>query len=301
MRALLRRIAKPEYLLRPGQLLRRLARGPSAGAPDAAVVDLPWGLPFEVSPAETIGRGIWHLGVHELAVSEVLWRLVDPGEVVVDVGANTGYFSALMGWRAGKGGLVMAFEPHPAMRERLEGNIARWKRGAMVGPIEVYPVALSDTCGCANLCMPDRFEENTGTAYLGGAGSAGIEVETRRLEDFFPQGARRPSVVKVDVEGHEASVLSGAGALLAGAGVRDVVFEEHRAYPAESARLLESRGYEVFRIERGLWGPRLSDPREACDENGWEAPNFLATRDPDRARNRLGVRGWACLRAAPGR
>jgi FkbM family methyltransferase len=263
------------------------------------VVDLPWGLPFEVSPAETIGRGIWRLGVHELAVSEVLWRLVEPGEVVVDAGANTGYFSALMGWRVGRDGLVKAFEPHPAMRERLEGNIARWKQGVMVGRIEVYPVALSDAHDYAKLCMPDQFDENTGTAYLGGAGAAGIEVETRRLEEYFPQGARPPSVVKVDVEGHEAGVLSGAGALLAAAGVRDVVFEEHRAYPAESARLLESRGYEVFRIDRGLWGPRLSDPRMTDTAAGWEAPNFLATLDPVRARGRLGKRGWACLRAAP--
>lgn len=299
MHSFLRRVVKPEYLLRPAQLLRRLARGPGAVAPETALVDLPWGLPFEVSPAETIGRGLWRSGVHELAVSEVLWRLVDPGEVVVDVGANTGYFSALMGCRVGRDGLVMAFEPHPAMRERLQGNIVRWQPCVTVGKIEVYPVALSDVRGHAMLCLPARFEENTGTAYLGGDGAEGIPVETCRLEEFFPEGMSLPSVVKVDVEGHEASVLSGAGMLLAGAGVRDVVFEEHRAYPAESARLLESRGYEVFRIERGLWGPRLSDPRSAHDETGWEAPNFLATRDPVRARGRLGMRGWACLGAAP--
>lgn len=299
MRTFLRRIAKPEYLARPGQILRRLARASTSRAPASAVVVLPWGLPLEVSPGETIGRGIWRMGVHELAVSEVLWRLVDRGEVVVDAGANTGYFSALMGCRVGRGGMVKAFEPHPAMRERLERNIARWKQSEAVGSIEVYPVALSDVHGQASLCMPEQFTENTGTAYLGGAGASGILVETRRLEEYFPRDERRPSVIKVDVEGHEARVLSGTGTLFDGAGVRDVVFEEHRAYPAESAQLLESRGYEVFRIDRGLWGPQLSDPRSTESAIAWEAPNYLATRDPVRARGRLDLRGWACLRAAP--
>src|SRR5580704_10103514 len=74
---------KPEYVFRPRQLLRRFGPRPK-GPDDIAEVLLPWGLPFRIRPQEVLGRAIWNTGVYDLAVSEALWRLTDPGETVVD-------------------------------------------------------------------------------------------------------------------------------------------------------------------------------------------------------------------------
>lgn len=303
MRPFIRRILKPEYFLRPRQILRRLVRGRFAVIPPAAIVELPWEFRLEVAPGETIGGGIWRLGVHELVVSEVLWRLIDPGESVADVGANSGYFTSLMASRAGVGGLVWAFEPHPEMRLRLMRNIGLWRQLIADGQIALLPFALSDVNGHADLCLPPRFETNTGTAYIRNLSvplpepmpqSAAIRVETRRLDALFT-AENAPVVIKIDVEGHELQVLAGAGDLLSRGGVRDIVFEEHRAYPAASMRLLEQRGYSLYSLKRGILRPLLKRPDEVREERAWEAPNYLATLDPDRVHVRMRKAGWTCL------
>lgn len=294
-----RRLSKPEYFLRPGQLFRRLARGRSAAVPTSAIVDLPWGFPLEIAPRETIGAGIWRLGVHELAVSEVLWRLIDSGEKVVDVGANCGYFTSLMAARTGRGGVVWAFEPQPEMRRQLTRNTERWRDQVAEGQIVLQSFGLSDDDGHAQLRLPSNFDVNTGTAYIGNptvspSEGTSIPIETRRLDSVFGVG-EAPAVLKIDVEGHEARVLAGAGDLLIRGGMRDIVFEEHRAYPAESMQLVERCGYSLYRIERGMLGPRLVPPNTSPEDRSWEAPNYLATRDLERARARLRKAGWMCL------
>lgn len=300
---LIRRLAKPEYFCRPGQLFRRALRSDFAGVPETAVVTMPWGFPLEIAPAETIGRGIWRLGVHELVVSEILWRLIDPGESVADIGANSGYFAGLMAARAGAGGMVSAFEPHHGMLERLERNAGLWRARSDAARILVHPVALSDAERVAELWLPPGYEVNTGTASIeerpaGARGGKSICVEARRMDALFPVDAA-PAVMKVDVEGHEARVFAGAGDLLSPGGVRDIVFEEHRPYAAESMRLLERRGYTLFRLARAVLRPRLLPPDTPAEHRSWEAPNYLATLDAHRARERLGSAGWMCL--APGR
>ena len=303
IRPFIRRIAKPEYFLRPGQILRRLARRRSGCIPALALVDLPWGFPFEIFPRETIGGGIWRLGVHELAVSEVLWRLIDPGESVADVGANSGYFTSLMAARTGARGVVWAFEPHPEMRKRLVRNIGLWRELIGENKIVVFPFALSDASGNADLCLPASFDVNTGTAFIRNPsdslskplpGNDVIRIETRRMDGLLA-ALEVPTVVKIDVEGHEAQVLAGAGELLSRGRARDIVFEEHRAFPAESMRLLERRGYSLFKIRRGILRPLLLSPDAPPENRAWEAPNYLATFDPERAHARLRKVGWMCL------
>jgi FkbM family methyltransferase len=295
---MLQGLAKPEYVFRPRQLIRRLIGWWAGGVPAVANVQLPWGLPIAVVPAEAIGAGIWRLGVHELVVSELLWRLVDNGERVADVGANYGYFTALMAARAGADGVVAAFEPHPQMLARLSDNVQRWRGRPGVGHIEIFPFALSDVDGEAALCQPDHFEANTGTAFL--AGSQGtldprrrLSIETRRLDSVLARESC-PAVLKIDVEGHEARVLAGAGELIRQRRIRDVVFEEH-ANPPRCATFLEQHGYSICRLRRTFLRPLLERPDSPGATTSWEAPNYLATSAPDRARSRLRTIGWQCL------
>jgi len=299
MQEIRRRLMKPEYLLRPGQMFRRLGRGRFGVFPQSVAVDLPWGLPLEVAPRETIGGGIWRLGIHELIVSEVLWRLIDPGETVADVGANCGYFTSLMVARVGKRGVVWAIEPHPEMRQRLIKNIGSWRGRIAEKNVAVCESALSDLDGFAHLCQPPGFEINTGTAYIRDTPSSQIEetslrVELRRLDTLFAQN-NAPAVLKLDVEGHEMRVLSGAGELLSRDGIRDILLEEHNPYPSDSMRLLERRGYFLYKLDRAFLRPLLQKPDAPPRAGAWDAPNYLATLDPERAQARLCKTGWRCL------
>jgi FkbM family methyltransferase len=281
------RFNQPYYLLRPGFLLRRLREGDGGG--DTAVVELPWGDPIQVETTESIGRVIQSNGVYDLAVTEALMRLADPGELALDIGANIGYMTSALAFAVGSGGRVICFEPHPAVFAELEANVARWTARPR---IDARNLALSATPGKLALTLNETFTDNRGSASLEGDGG-GPEVDVARL-DAELDGAT-VGVMKIDVEGHEASVIEGAAEALAAHRIRDIVFEEHGSYPAPSATLLEGHGYTIFALDRNFFGPRLERPG-AEHQAGGEAPNLLATVDPGRVRKRLGSRGWHCLR-----
>jgi FkbM family methyltransferase len=290
---------KPEYFFRPTQLLRRLARRRVPKDGKRRRLELPWGLDLDVRVDETIGHAVWHLGVYDLVVSEALWRLCDPGERAADVGANIGHMSSLLTRRLGDGGLVTSFEPLPALFRELEENAGRWSKRARVAKIVCEPVALSDRTGTAELVLPEKFDTNSGIAYLKGTRpeSAGkiVEIRTRTLDERFDE-ASAPRVMKVDVEGAELRVFMGGDKLLRSGAVRDVVFEENERFPTAATRKLEELGFKLFRLEKTFFGPVLVDPTSPTKPGPWEPPNYLATKDVERAKLRFGPRGWRCLR-----
>jgi FkbM family methyltransferase len=239
------------------------------------------------------------MGVYDLAVSEVLWRLADPGELAVDVGANVGYMTSIMAKRLGKNGSVISFEPHPELYEELVMNIGKWKEANACAAITAKKLALSNRSGEAWLHEPADFAHNRGSACLdtigSGAGAKAYLVPLATLDNV--NSKRCPiGIIKIDVEGHELQVLQGSVRLIKAKLVRDIVFEEHARFPSAVTKFVQSYGYAVFRIWKGFAKPLLLDPLENRT-HPWEPPNYLATIDPSRAKMRLGKRGWFCLLA----
>ncbi len=297
------RLFKPEYWFRPSQIWRRLSRrGPR---PANADIVTPWGLPMRVHPIEDMGNVIWQLGIIDLVVCEICWRLLDPGETAVDVGANIGQMTGLMSQRVGPTGEVWSFEPHPEVRAELENHVAAWRKtNPNLGPVRIHGVALSQSAGAAALFEPRNFAGNRGTASLetvstesGGANDTGgrsFTVPTETFDALFPTD-RRVGVLKIDVEGHEPQVFAGALKTFKDRRVRDIVFEEHLALPSPASKLLTDAGYTLFSLEQAFWGPRLHQPSERINRPHWLPPNYLATLDPQRAQTRCQSRGWRVL------
>ena len=229
------------------------------------------------------------------AVSETLHRLIEPADLVVDVGANVGYLTSLAATRVGPQGAVIAYEPHPRVFDRLRANAARWAMRPSIGQVELRSAAVSDRAGTARLACGPHFEQNMGLAALHADGEPTRDVElvavpVERLDDAV--GDRAIGVLKIDVEGHEPDVLRGAKRLLAAGQIRDIVFEDHDPYPDASTELLEAAGYHLIGLSNDLFGLRLLDPRHRGPLRGWPGPSYLATQDPQRAIDRLRPRGW---------
>jgi len=289
-------LLKPEYLLQPRRLVRRLFEG-SRPILEAADVDLelPWGFSIRGRNTDAICRTIGRLGVYELPVTEAIWRLLEPGDTFVDVGANIGYMTAAAIARLGTKGRVVAFEPHPELHRALLYNIGRATRLYPLY-VESHAEALSDTHGRVWLSFPEGFGTNSGLGRISAdGGTSGVEVPAVRLDDYSGKFGPAITVLKLDVEGHEASVLRGASKLLEHRLIANVIFEEHAGYPSESSRTLETAGCTVFALGRGLFGPDLSDPRRSV-RSSWEPPSYLATCTPERVRRVFVSRGWRCLR-----
>ena len=250
---------------------------------------MPWGCPIEIDVGETIGRSIWTAGVYDLAVVEVLFRLADPNLLAVDVGANIGAMSGALAARSGE---VWAFEPHPEVFPRLSKNVARFAGQTAFAPCSVYQVALSDSDGEVCLETPEDFAGNRGTARV--TTGCGITVPAARLDTRL-QG-RSVGIMKVDVEGHELSVFRGTEGSLDAGRIRHLVFEDHIGSDSPVGRLLIGHGYTLFEIGWRLGGPIIGALGSGTHRR-YEAPSYLATREPQAALARCRDRGWLCLRS----
>lgn len=286
-------INRPYYWYRPSQVAIRL-RSKNDREGGERLLRTAWGSYLYCWP-DALGLAVARTGVYDLIVAETLARLADRGETVVDAGANVGFMTNLLANAVGPNGRVACFEPHPLIWRTLSGNVARWRETDGVEVVHARQAAVSSSAGTQSLAFdPDTFAHNKGTASLEQSDRpAAIDVETVRLDDALstPIG-----VLKLDVEEHELAALQGAGSLLSGGLIRDVLFEEHRPPPTPVTELLESFGYTVLGVRQGLIGPVVSGAAEAYSRQLWDPPALLATTDPERVRERLKLRGWVCLR-----
>lgn len=294
-------VFSPYYVFRPGQLVRRVLG--EFGSGDERRFVLPWGAVVTCRPRESLGLGMRRRGLNDLAVCETLLRLADPGETAIDVGANFGQMTSLLASCVGTSGRVIAFEPHPDVFTLLMRNAREWMATSTTATIEARQEAVSDTAGVAELST-DVFDINEGSASLEPLtrvrGAKNVHrVRVCRLDDVLGPDAQI-GVVKIDIEGHELHALEGARAALTTGRIRDIVFEERNELPTPVTRLLAEHGYAMMRIGARLRGPTLGALVDRSIKTGFgDDQSLLATLAPERAVERLGVRGWAVYGVGP--
>ena len=285
-------------MFRPDAAVRRIRIGselPAETAPEQDVV-LRWGQTITVFP-DLMGRALIIGGIFDVTLTESIQRLLDPGGLAVDVGANVGYVTNLMATRLGAAGRVITYEPQPVVFELLERNVGHWNEDPSIAQVEAHRLALSNKAGSGQLTGVGEINTHTGLASLREEAASGepddLEVELAKLDDLLAD--HELQLLKIDVEGHEEAVLEGARHLLGEGRIRDVVFEDHGIYPTPAMTLLEGHGMTVFTLKHSLLGLRAHPVQEGPAPSGWPGPNYLATRDPDRASVRLSGRGWRSL------
>jgi FkbM family methyltransferase len=140
--------------------------------------------------------------------------LVRRGDVVFDVGANTGYYTVLFSHLVGRRGQVHAFEPVPPTFGILEANV---KRERHFDNVALNNCALAAADGCLPLFVPGSDHGQASIAHHGtGSWAAQQKITTHICRATTVDGyvgahrQRRPSFVKCDVEGAELRVLAGA-------------------------------------------------------------------------------------------
>jgi FkbM family methyltransferase len=282
---------KPEYVYQPARFLHRLLHKPDRTSPTALTA---FGFPLDLMPDELISNSIRRKGMYDIITAEAVYRLLDVNEQAIDVGAHVGLMSVIMGLRVWPKGIVQSFEPHPDVHEILCGNAARFKESMKADIIRPSNLAISDTAREAPLFLPQDWSANTGVARLDAPANSGppaTTVECQTLDNAM--ALEKPALMKLDVEGHELAVLRGAPRTLEK--LRDIVFEDFGVYRTPAMTLLERQGFRIFALYRTLSRPILSSPdRHEIPEKA--DPNYLATRDPDRAEQRFKDVGWTVLR-----
>lgn len=152
--------------------------------------------------------------IHEEATTALFKKIVKPGDVVLDLGANIGYFSLLAARLVGKDGRVFAFEPEPTNFHYLTKNVILNNYTNLFG----FQKAVSDKTGKTKLfiCLYDSghhtinqydgIEEN---AHGRLTEKQWTEIDTVALDEFLEDKTERVDVIKMDVEGADALALAG--------------------------------------------------------------------------------------------
>lgn len=203
----------------------RWPHGPVYLGQGQALVATRWGAKMVVDTRDHL-LAPWLLmdGLWESHATGWLQGVLRPGQTVVDVGANIGYFTLLAAQSVGSEGRVVAVEAHPETYELLRRNVVMngyhsfvrtWNRAAWSEP------------GTVQFHKRIRYAANSSVASVGGAGLSelgdaeeAVEVESAPLDDLLA-GVGPVDILKVDVEGAELQVFRGlAGTVQASPAVR---------------------------------------------------------------------------------
>jgi FkbM family methyltransferase len=143
-------------------------------------------------------------GVWEIWMTEFVARNITPGANVMDIGANYGYYTVLMGHLGGKDGKVISVEPNPSILPFLEKNILVNK---LRSKVIIDRRAVSEKSGDdVNFYCPNAEPKNAKivsaevAARLPKAGGNLVKVKSIALDDLDLTDI---SFIKVDVEGAE--------------------------------------------------------------------------------------------------
>ncbi|MBT8220951.1 MAG: FkbM family methyltransferase [Bacteroidia bacterium] len=171
------------------------------------VVKTIYGFKLRIDPIIDNGveRSIYYYGTYEKGTLDIIGKILQKGDVFVDVGANIGLMSIYASGIVGDQGRVISFEPNPETRRILENNIALND----IQNIKVEGYALSNENKQSRIY--ERWDVNRGGASLIEPSSPKKSYDIHEIvfsEYFDIHDIIK--LIKIDVEGFELNVLRGA-------------------------------------------------------------------------------------------
>lgn len=201
----------------------------------------------------TGATGNWYCGLHEAEEMGFILHFLRPDDLFLDVGANIGSYTVMVAGAVGA--RVISVEPIPATFSNLQRNVLL---NGLTDHVEPHCVGLSSERSEL------RFTQDQDTVnhvMAEGEYSRAIRVPVVSMDELL--AGRVPSIIKIDVEGHELAVLKGARSTLSDPGVAAVVMEINGSgarYGVSDAELLAMmRGYGFVPCGYDPFARRLRD------------------------------------------
>jgi len=200
-----------------------------------------------------------------------LQRLLSPGDVFIDVGANVGLYALKAARLVGPTGRVLALEPGAEAYGHLQSNLAL-NAFAWAEPMKV---AASDRAGEAVLHhIPLGNDPQAFSLIANARAEEGETVETLTLDSLIERRRlTRVDLIKIDVEGAEPMVIAGGLRMLAT--FRPAIIFECNAHlsagggtdasAAETWDMLAEAGYRFHRLIGDAFVSIASPPTEFCN------------------------------------
>jgi len=188
-------------------------------------------------------------------------QLLQPGMVVIDVGANVGVYTFLAARCVGTTGRVYAIEPTPNCVACLKSTVVDNRLDRCVVPIEA---AVGSQLGQVFLVFSGASVFNRIVPDRAAAGGRRVKAVAQLTLDHLWESEHKPQVdlLKIDVEGAELEVLQGAQQLLRSQ-EPIVMFENRQGAKisgAEPTKFLATLGYQFYNYERDRARLKQVDP-----------------------------------------
>lgn len=198
-------------------------------------------------------------GEYEPFETQIIMENIKPGQIVLDVGANIGYFTLIFARLTGETGKVYAFEPDPSSFDLLQRNISANGYQNVI----LESKAVSNITSQAYL-LKDKFNNLDHRIVQEPDDGAGVMVKTIRLDEYLHSLPRPVDFVKLDIQGSEALAIEGMRQLLARS--PDVMIltefwpkglEESGIGSEDYLNTLASMGFSFFDVSKD---PQMSRP-----------------------------------------
>jgi len=158
---------------------------------------------YRLDLAKDLHRLIY-LGLNEQAAKAEITPRINGNELVVDVGANCGFWTLAA---ASAGARVIAFEPVLDNAALCRENL---KLNSLEGRVTLFETAVSDRAGVAEIFVDASENAGEEASMHRQNGGRALRVETVTLDEALGDRDEPLVLLKIDVEGHEMSVLRGA-------------------------------------------------------------------------------------------
>jgi FkbM family methyltransferase len=213
---------------------------PTTAFPSATMLkDCRYGKMLFLRGDKYVGRSLDLYSEYSELEGQLFSRLLSPGHVVIEVGANIGAHTVHLARLVGPKGMVLAYEPQRVIFQMLCVNVALNK----LLNVRTCLAAVGRCAGSLKVPALDYTAENNfGGVSLRNVAS-GEPVPVTPLDSL-----RLPSLrlVKIDVEGMEGEVLSGARRLIARHRPLLYVENDRRKNSQRLMDLSERLGYEMW-------------------------------------------------------
>jgi FkbM family methyltransferase len=196
-----------------------------------------------------VGRSLALYGEYSEAEADLYRRILKPGDLVIEAGANIGAETLALAKIVGPTGQVLAFEPQPEYMELLRENTGHLRNvvrfydalGRAHGEIQMSPIPL-DLKHAPGWCPAIRKASALSSLF---------DVALQTIDSLD----RNPALLKIDVDGIEHDILMGAEQTINRC--RPLVYVEHdkpEQYP-DMLPWLAARGYRLYQHLAPLYNP----------------------------------------------